>query len=219
MIRSLLEQLDALYPLTPVDTGEWRHLNVNGMKFEILAYKAAGLGHVSLMIASGMMGLMKMDTLIINPTEKDLPLYSYDRIHVMGNDTLIIELYDTMLNGCNTRPLTRVQAQYARLPERNPGKHWYDGIKLPESVSKKGKKAHRYDLNRMTMDYTAAYLRLEADAVTDTEAKRAKTAVYVDGLLKHGGPSTDVFKKAMGTEKTAELFRNILFATAPDETC
>ena len=219
MIRSLLEQIDALYPLTPVDTGEWHHLKVSGMKFEILAYKAAGLGHVSVMTASGMFGLMKMDTLIINPTEKDLPLYSYDRIHAMGNDTLIIELYDTMLTPCSARALSAVQSQYAGLPERDPGEHWYDNIKLPESISKKGKKADTSALNRMTTDYTAAYLRLDADVVTDTDTKRAKAAVYVDGLLANGGPSTDVFKKALGDEKTAELFRKILFATAPDESC
>lgn len=219
MIRSLLEQIDALYPLTPVDTGEWHHLNVNGMKFEILAWKAAGLGHVSVMTATGMLGLMKMDTLIINPTEKDLPLYSYDRIHALGNDTLIIELYDTLLTPCSARPLAAVQSRYSKLPERDPGAHWYDSIKLPESVSKKGKKAHTPALNRMTADYTAAYLRLEADAVSDPTAKRTAAAVYVDGLLEHGGPSTDVFKKALGAEKTAALFRTILFATAPDDPC
>jgi hypothetical protein len=40
-----------------------------------------------------------------------------------------------------------------------------------------------------------------------------KASLYVEGLLKNGGPSTDVFKKALGVEKTAELFRKILFAT------
>ena len=32
-------------------------------------------------------------------------------------------------------------------------------------------------------------------------------------LLKNGGPSTDVFKKGIGHEKTAELFRKVLFGT------
>ena len=219
MIQSLLAQINALYPLTPVDTGAWHHLNVNGMKFEILAWKAAGLGHVSVMTATAMFGLMKMDTLIINPTEKDLPLYSYDRIHAMGNDTLIIELYNTLLMPCSAHPLAAVQAQYTRLPERDPGEHWYDHLKLPESVSKKGKKPQTSALNRMTTDYTAAYLRLKVNAVPDPTAKRAAAAVYVDGLLEHGGPSTDVFKKALGMEKTAELFRTILFSTATDESC
>jgi hypothetical protein len=36
-------------------------------------------------------------------------------------------------------------------------------------------------------------------------------AVYVNGLLEKGGPSTDVFKKELGVEKTTKLFRKILF--------
>ena len=47
----------------------------------------------------------------------------------------------------------------------------------------------------------------------DAAPKREKASVYVEGLLKHGGPSTDVFKKGIGEEKTAELFRKVLFAT------
>lgn len=34
---------------------------------------------------------------------------------------------------------------------------------------------------------------------------------YVDGLLSHGGPSTDVFVKALGKEKATDLFENHLF--------
>ena len=54
-----------------------------------------------------------------------------------------------------------------------------------------------------------------AAAAADSEAspKREKASVYVEGLLKNGGPSTDVFKKGLGEEKTAELFRKVLFAT------
>ncbi len=33
--------------------------------------------------------------------------------------------------------LNIIKEKYAHLPERDPGEHWYDSIKLPESVSKK----------------------------------------------------------------------------------
>ena len=32
-------------------------------------------------------------------------------------------------------------------------------------------------------------------------------------LLRNGGPSTDVFKQALGEEKCAEMFRTVLFGT------
>ena len=96
MIEKLLEIIGKNYPLTSVSGVTEEKLRAGGMKFSVQAYRAEGLGHVSVMTAKGFFGLMRMDTLIINPTELDLPLYSYDRIYAMGNDTLIIELYDTM---------------------------------------------------------------------------------------------------------------------------
>lgn len=214
MIGTLLAQIQEKYPLSPLDTDGTEHLKANGMTFTIRAFHAEGLGHVSVMTAKGFFGLMKMDTLIINPTEKDLPLYSYDRIYAMGKDTLIVELYDTLLGESPPKKLQEILTAFADLPDRDPGEHWYDSIKLPESLSKKGKKALASRFDELTAAYTEAYLNAPAAAVTDVAAKQAKAAVYVEGLLTHGGPSTDVFKKAIGENKTASLFRKILFGTA-----
>jgi hypothetical protein len=200
------------FPLKEKNVGAFASLKANGMKFTVSAYEAEGLGHVSVMTAKGFFGLMKMDTLIVNPKTLDLPLYSYDRILAMGNDTLIVELYDTMVEPLDTEALKAVNEANKDLPERDPGTHWYDGIKLKESVSKKGKKlTERFDA--YTKDYAGAYLGLPAKPVTDAAAKREKANAYVEGLLKNGGPSTDVFKKALGEQKTAELFRKVLFGT------
>lgn len=212
MTDKLLSMIKERFPLKEKNVGAFALLKANGMKFTVSAYEAEGLGHVSVMTAKGFFGLMKMDTLIVNPKTLDLPLYSYDRILAMGNDTLIVELYDTMVEPLDTEALKAVNEANKDLPERDPGTHWYDGIKLKESVSKKGKKlTERFDA--YTKDYTNAYLGLPAKPVTDAAAKREKANAYVEGLLKNGGPSTDVFKKALGEQKTAELFRKVLFGT------
>ncbi len=212
MTDKLLSMIKERFPLKEKNVGAFASLKANGMKFTVSAYEAEGLGHVSVMTAKGFFGLMKMDTLIVNPKTLDLPLYSYDRILAMGNDTLIVELYDTMVEPLDTEALKAVNEANKDLPERDPGTHWYDGIKLKESVSKKGKKlTERFDA--YTKDYTNAYLGLPAKPVTDAAAKREKANAYVEGLLKNGGPSTDVFKKALGEQKTAELFRKALFGT------
>ena len=189
-------------------------VKANGMTFSIKAYQAQSLGHVSVMSAKGFFGLMKMDTLIINPTVKDLPLYSYDRIYAMGNDTLIVELYHTLVDECPLSELQTVKDLYKDLPEHTLGSHWYDSIKLPESISKKGKKAQSSRFDELTTKHLAAYLKAAPQSNTSSpEAKQKKASYYVEGLLKNGGPSTDVFKKALGEEKTADLFRKILFGT------
>jgi hypothetical protein len=213
MTNKILDLIKAKYPLSPIDAGDMATLKASGMKFSVEAYKADGLGHVSVMRAKGFFGLMKMDTLIINPTAIDLPLYSYDRILAMGNDTLIVELYDTIVGEYSDDALIGVKEKFASLPERDPGEHWYDSIKLPSSISKKGKKISA-ELDKMTLEHFEAYLASSSAPVESGESKKDMAAVYVNGLLEKGGPSTDVFKKELGVEKTTKLFREILFGIA-----
>ena len=213
MTSILLQKIAEKYPLKAIDAGEFSSLSAAGMKFSISAYYAEGLGHVSFMSAKGFFGLMKMDTLIINPTELDLPLYSYDRIFAMGNDTLIVELYDTLLGAFDESGLNTAKEKYSAISERDPGEHWYDSIKLKSSISKKGKKKDKKSLDELTVLHFDSYIESAADAVSDKKAKLDKASVYVEGLLEKGGPSTDVFKKTLGEEKCAKLFRKILFGT------
>ena len=214
MIEKLLSAVNKSFPLTEQDAGEYKQLKANGMKFSVRAYSAEGLGWVSVMTASGFFGLMKMDTLIINPTEVDMPLLSYDRVHAMGNDTLIYELYDTMVGAPDLTELYKAKGRTNLLPDHDLGKHWYDDIKLAQSVSKKCKKIQTPAFNDAAYQYMISFLKTAKNAPgCEAAPKREKASVYVEGLLTHGGPSTDVFKKSMGAEKTAELFRHVLFGT------
>ncbi len=214
MTQQMLKRIDARFPLKELSCGEFAQQKVSGMKFTIRRFTAEGLGSVSEMRAVGFFGLMKMDTLIITPTEKDMPLYSYDRVLAMGNDTLIFELYDTLLGETELSGLEKVKETYQELPDHDLGKHWYDDIKLAVSLSKKGKKVHTAVFDKCTLEYLDAYLKAaKVAAPCDAAQKREKASVYVEGLLKNGGPSTDVFKKGIGEEKTGELFRKVLFAT------
>lgn len=121
MMVELLKAIESRFPLKEKEVGQWKQMKVSGMKFTIRAFEAEGLGHVSAMSAKGFFGLMQMDTLIINPTKKDLPLYSYDRVHAMGNDTLIVELYDTLLGACDLSGLAQVKEQNGDLPDHDLG--------------------------------------------------------------------------------------------------
>jgi hypothetical protein len=67
----------------------------------------------------------------------------------------------------------------------------------------------------MAQEYFKAYVESAkiSEKIEDKEAKMQKASVYVEGLLSNGGPSTDIFKQYYGEEKTAYLFRKILFGT------
>lgn len=210
MIENLTAILKERYTLIERDAGEFSRMKVSGMKFNIESYSAPGLGRVSLMTAKGFFGLMKMETLIIVPISLDKPLLSWDYVNAAGNRTLICELYDTLLSPFDASEIENVKKKYASVPDGDAGKHWYDDIKLPQSIYKKDRKNALFP--SLSCDYLRAYLDSPAAVVTEMKAKREKTEKYVNGLISHGGPSTDVFKKNIGEEKTALLFRTVLFA-------
>ena len=214
MMQKLLRTITESFHLSAAEVGQFRKMKVSGMTFQIWAFEAEGLGHVSAMTATSFFGLMKMDTLIINPTEVDMPLLSYDRVYAMGNDTLIYELYDTLTEEADLAALADVKAAHSTLPDHDPGKHWHDDIKLAVSISKKGKKAQTAAFDDLTQKYMDAFLSCcKAAAPCVAAKKQEKASIYVEGLLSHGGPSTDVFKKGLGEELTAQLFRTVLFGT------
>ena len=141
-----------------------------------------------------------------------MPLLSYDRVKAMGRDTLIFELTDTLIGPCFLKPLDEVKARYASFPDHDLGSHWYDLIRLEQSVSKKGKAAQTAAFDALTDEYLDAYIACAGQAKPCASAEKVqKSGAYVEGLLQHGGPSTDIFKKGLGEEKTADLFRRVLF--------
>lgn len=212
MTDNLIRIIGEKYKLTGISAGEYSEMKVSGMKFTINAFHAEGLGHVSVMNAKGFFGLMKMETLIIVPEEEDRPLFSYDLINAMGNMTLYLELYDTVADKYDASPLNALRKKYSSIPDHDPGKHWYDDIRLDESIYKKDKKNPQ--IPTLAEDYLKTYISSPASKTEDAEMKKKKTKAYVDGLISHGGPSTDVFKKNVGEEKTKNLFEKVLFGTA-----
>lgn len=217
MTNKILDLIKKKHALAPKSVGDFKTFKAKGMTFVCEAFDAEGLGHVSVMRAKGFFGLMKMDTLVIAPIEKDLPLLSYDRIYAMGNDTLIVELYDTMgEKKVDLSAVVSVKEKYSSLPERfaegEEPKHWYDDIRLSETTSKKGKKVDTADFDAYTLDYISAFLSLE-EKNCDRVEKIARTEIYATGLITQGGPATDVFKQEFGEEKTGEIIRKVLFGT------
>lgn len=218
MTDKFLDAVSVFFPLTYIDPEKFSKIKAGAMTFKINRYYAKGIGNISVINGSAMLGLMKMDTVIINPFERDLPLLSYDRIFVMGNDTLLIELYDTLLSSCNLNAFQKAEQLSTVLPNHPLGSHWYDNIRLPQSVSKRGKKKYTPLFDTLTLEFINAYIATALSASEcNTEQKRKKASEYTEGLLANGGPSTDAFKKHLGKNKTETLFREILFATGTPE--
>ena len=214
-----LQRINARFPLTKRDAGEYARFSASPLAVTLDWYEANGLGNVSVLHGKAMLGLMRMDTLVINSVERDVPLFSYDYISAMGNHTLLVEYYDTLLAPAAFDPSTlqAVRDGIATLPDHDLGEHWYDYMKLPASFAKRTKKAALPRLNGAFLSALDAYLALAGQkpllSEADMRQKQDKAAAYVEGLLEKGGPSTDAFKQALGGEKTEDLFTRIVFGT------
>lgn len=216
MLDFIINKLSAAgYGITEISTGKFANIDRLAMHIKIRAYDIDRVGRLSTVEMRAMFGLMRMQTFIITPLDKKLPVFSYDLIKAMGRDTLIIELYDVAANGVTISSLEGIKAAYANLPEKELGKNWYDGMKLAASVAKKGKK-----IGPQCVELSEKYISAYVDALTtaesaDSSRQAAATKDYVDGLFKNGGPSTDQFKKMLGEKEAYDLFANYLFATLP----
>ena len=214
-MRDLIDLISKQYELKELPEGGFSALKVGPMKFTIEHWDGGVLGNISFMYGSAMMGLMKMETLIINPVKADLPLLSLDTVLAMGKLTVIAEIYDTTIGGFDQSACQAVKEALASHPDRPTSPIWYDNIKLGCSLSKKTGKKALQALEKGLADYVQAYLSV-AEKTPELSSdllgqKRIKTDAYVTGLLEHGGPSTDFFMKNIGKEKIGKLFHEVLF--------
>lgn len=211
-MEQLLQMIDDRFAVTELDTKDFASMKVSGMNFQIRSFQIENVGTMSVMSANGFFGLMKMDTFILVPTKKDAPLFSYDRIFAMGNDTCLIELYNTQLSPCNLGGFDQLKARSKNYPAYQTKSYWYDELRFSQSMAVKSKKKQSKELTALRNEYFMEYLRLlSVSPECDESAKKEKCAVYVNGLLTGGGASTSVFLKNIGKEKTEELFHKYLF--------
>ena len=213
MIDKLSAEINAAYPLEEKNDST-RSFKASGLKFNARSFTVNGFGHMSIMTATGFFGLMKMETLILNPFFIDAPILSYDRIHAMGREILVLEMYDSLLG--NSFPAAGLEAVARDCPNMKKDKtYWYDSLLIPPNLNLKGKRKDKAAFDETAAEFFRAYFAAAQQAEPcDPGQKRMKAAVYSEGLLTHGGPATDPVRKAMGETWTADLFRVTLFGTA-----
>lgn len=221
-VETALSILKEDYKLTPVDPGRFGAIKVYGaMKFLVEQYTMEGIGNLSVMRMKMGLPLMTMATVVVTPFEKNLPLMSVDVIYMMGNRKAYIEFYDLVAQKDEhyLRHISRLAAisdRYAALPPCPPAPAWYDHL-LTATAYRGGKAADDALLLALLGECVRDFTEMCAAAPGLNEAERAEkrrlTAEYVDTLVKQGGASTNVFKKALGEETTREFFSKVFFGT------
>ena len=206
LTRSVLEQN---WKLEREDLGEDAHLAKSGMAFDTEAWTIPGLGHLCVMRMKAFLGLMKMETVVLSVTGRDLPLLNLDWVSAAGKETQIAELYDTQLAPFPAERLAVFQALKDRdgdLPDPPPAApHWYDAILYPCSYHKAGRKLSQR-FNAAAEGYLRAFAAMIPEAPEcDGAEKGAKVRAFAETLVEKGGPAVDTVTKLFGAETARRL--------------
>lgn len=190
------------------DIGADARLAKSGMAFETEVYELPGLGQLCLLRMKAMLGLMKMETAVLAPSARDLPLLNLDWVGAMGKETQIVELYDTQLQPYPDGLLAEFQALQDRdadLPGMTSAGHWYDAILYPCSYHKAGKGLSER-LAAAARAYMETYAaQIPAAPLCDPEEKRARVRAFAERLFAEGGPAVDQVTKLFGRETAERL--------------
>ncbi len=211
LMDSVLRKIRGEREAEKVDMGDLAVLKKSGMTFRLSAFDAGDV-RVSNIDMSAMLGLMKMESVIVTASEHDVPLYNYDVVKAMGKKTVLAEFYDTCLNDASgfSEAGMKVKKAFSSLGEYGRGERWYDAILLPCSLAKTDRALNDEKIGEIAERYTDLFLEMYGTSeACSPEEKKKKTAEYVSRLLSEGGASTDQFKKLFGDETTQKVFRKL----------
>lgn len=205
----VLEGLSGSFTVKKLDIGRCASLSKKGMTFFTDTYDIENAGHLCIMKMKAMLGLMKMETVVLSITGKDLPLFNMDWVGAFGKETLIVEIYDDQLTPYPEDLLNKfseIGAKDSDLTEYTTDTaHWYDSILYPCSYHKTGKKLS-YRFSNTAEEYSNAFIEQLASApACDISEKKAKVSSFAETLYAKGGPAVDQVKKLFGDEIAGEL--------------
>ena len=216
-----MKTLSEYAEVTPVDTGDFSQIKMYGlMKFNVSQYDVSKVGNLSVMTVN--MGFMQMVSYVITPYEKNMPLMSMDFMYILGKRKAYAEFYDLVPDRTDGAfmsvldSLKEFENRYSSLEDITTDPAWYDDL-MTVVLHKAGKRADDDVIEEMFCDAIRTYMERanELEELSDAEKaeKLALTREYSDNLISKGGVSTDVFKKALGEDKTKEFFDKVFFGT------
>ncbi len=202
--RYLLKQLARHYKIRRIDIGRDAHLSKSVFVFNTRTYEIEDVGHVCIMNMKGMFGLMKMETVILASTKKDVPLMNIDWIKVPGKQTLLGELYDTQLAPWpeeSQAAFMQISEHDRDLPDYSSDfRHWYDSLLYACSYHKTGRGVSSR-LHASAREFSALFVRqLKEAPECDVEVKKEKIEAFARELAANGGSAVKMFTKLFGQE-------------------
>ncbi|MBR3250766.1 MAG: hypothetical protein IKF80_03570 [Erysipelotrichaceae bacterium] len=210
MIEKIIDRIGYDYPLKEKDIAEFKTFKAGSLNNECEAYDAKNMGNIFAMASKAMLGLMKVETLVICPFDIDGPILTLDAVN---GKNIYIDLIDATLEKSYSEKRTlAVKDKYNEFLQGDQKAKWDDKFRLRSSMIAKFPDSRKAE--ECVMEMIEAYLKmLDETHVCYSGDKKKKIREYTDELLENGGPATDVFLKQLGREKTERFFNEAMFAT------
>lgn len=214
-----LEFLKKHYNLVELDTREFNCVVINGMEYHVSQYLIEGVGNLLVMTCVDGAAI-QMDSFVITPYLKDLPLFSTDYIYVNEKRNFLNEFYNLTGNSSElyTKYLDIFKTECALVEDMTDmaiPECWYDDLR-PVYVAKNTTVENDDRIFELFQKNLEQFVAMEKESPTlskeEYDIKHEANKNYCNGLVDNGGVSTDVFKAVMGPEKTKEFFNTIFFA-------
>ncbi len=208
------EEFEKNYTLTHENIGPDACVSSKGTTLRTECYNT-GAGHLCFLSMKAMLGLMKMETVVFTPYDKDVPLINLDMVHFLKKETAIAELYDIQINPYPDSALDeygRIKLDDSDLTDQvSKGTHWYDDILYPCSYHKTGK-GITSRLLTASRKYAESYVRQLGEAeCCDPSVKSEKVRDFADKLYASGGPAVDQIVKLFGPEFAERLIKKYMY--------
>ncbi len=203
-----IKALEKKFVLTGQNIGEDAKMSKKGVTFETKVYNIDDIGQICTLKMKALLGLLKMETIVLSVKGRDIPLFNMDWVSALGKETLICELYDVQLSTFSAEAQEKFDAIRRRdddIPETEQDEYWYKDILYPCSYHKTGKKITNR-LNDASIDYFKTIVNeLSAAQECSSKVKYDKIRNFAETLFNNGGPAVDMVKELFGTEKAHRL--------------
>ncbi len=213
-INKILELFSSKTKLEEIDLKNKASYKVGPIKVHFRKFKLDEFTSLSILEGKGMFGLIKINTVVLTSSFKDIPLFSYDYMNMMGKKYYLYEMYDTFVG--NKRDYSTYIASSNLVKDIHDYKtkeSEMDKYLLSETIRKN---PHTKEEIKLLDEQTERFFNLAIEEYlssneVDVNEKHNKNAKYVHDLLTYGGVSTDLFTKKLGLETTTEIYERILF--------
>lgn len=210
----VLRELQKNYQVKKQNIGAGAILKGNNLLIETQSYEIEKLGHLCILTMSGLMGLLRMETVVLSVREKDVPLIKMDAVQFASFKSRTVGLYDTLLSpldGELERLCTIIKKKDSDLKDYEAEDHWVSSVKLPFSYAKAtNRKSTRTELS--SMKYLQAFLMEAENAeACDPAAKAEKIRSFAQGFLNSDEPMVVEMRRMFGDQPTERLVLDDMF--------